>query len=468
MKQYDAVVVGSGPNGLAAALTMERAGRTVLVLEAGETIGGGCRTAELALPGCHHDIRTTSHPLTVSRLFRELETLIRWIESPVVMAHPFDDGSAAKVVRSISETAGSLGSDASAYKQLFSHFVDAGEQLVNELLAPFHVPRHPLSMGRFGRIAIRSAESVAKSRLESGHARALFAGMSAHSMLPLDQAGSAAAGLMLGTLAHLHGWPFAGGGSQMIVDALRSEIESLGGEIRTGVNVESMRDIPPAKAVLFDLAPVNMARIAGKELPERNRRSLARFRHGPGSFKIDYALDGPIPWRSMECGRAGVVHLGGTFEEIAAAERGVSRGQYPETPFVLVAQASLFDPTRAPAGKHTAWAYCHVPNGSTFDMTLRIENQIERFAPGFRDRVLAKSVMAPSDLVRYNANYIGGDIGGGSIDLRQRFMRPSVHWNPYSTPNPRLFLCSASTPPGGGVHGMCGHLEAKSALQRIL
>lgn len=470
VKQWDAIVVGSGPNGLAAAITLARAGRSVLVLEATETAGGGCRTAELTLPGFRHDVCATSHPLTSSRFFRERDETrfpIGWIEPPVEVAHPLDDGSAGFIVRSVDDTAAALGEDGNAYRRLFGPIVEAGLPLLDELLAPLHLPGHPLAMLRFGLHALQPAKGLSSRTFSTDQARALFGGLAAHSMLSLNQPGSAAAGLVLGALAHLRGWPFAAGGSQRIIDSLVVELLSLGGEIRTGVEVTSLTDLPESKSILFDLAPSNLARIAGSDLPAGYQRALGRYRHGPGSFKIDYALDGPIPWRTEVCARAGVVHLGGTFDEVAESEEAVTRGRIPGRPFVLLAQPSLFDPSRSPAGKHTAWAYCHVPNGSNVDMTERIERQIERFAPGFRDRVLARATMGPGGLERYNANYIGGDIGGGLQDLRQLFTRPVARWYPYATPNPRLFLCSASTPPGAGVHGMCGYAAAKLVLGRL-
>jgi phytoene dehydrogenase-like protein len=391
---------------------------------------------------------------------------LEWIDPPIALAHPFDDGTAAFMTRSVKETASSLGPDAAAYEQLMAPLVRDAERLAVQLLGPFKLPRNPVTMARFGFAGLRSAEGLAKSRFTGERAPAFFAGLAAHSMLLLDSAPTAAFGLMLAILGHAVGWPVPNGGSQSIIDALAAHLRSLGGEIRSGVAVESLDGIAENQAVLLDVTPRQLLDIAGNRLPNRYRARLGRYRYGVGVFKVDWALDGPVPWTAPEARLAGTLHLGGSMPEIAAAEHEAVSGRHPERPFVLVAQQSLFDPSRAPDGKQTLWAYCHVPHGSTEDMTERIERQIERFAPGFRDRILARSTMSSADLERYNPNYIGGDINGGSQDLRQLFTRPLPQRDPYRTPDPKLFLCSSSTPPGGGVHGMAGYHAANSALRR--
>jgi phytoene dehydrogenase-like protein len=376
-----------------------------------------------------------------------------------------DDGSAVVLDRSLDETARGLGPDAAAYRNLLAPLLDHWSDLVKELLGPPHFPQRPLLLARFGWHGLHSAAGLARSEFQDERTRALFAGMAAHAMLPLDQAVTAAFGLVLGSAAHAVGWPFPRGGAQRIADSLALHLRSLGGTIITGVCVESLGQLPPAKAVLCDIGPHQLAQIAGASLPAAYRRQLQRYRYGLGAFKVDWALSGPIPWRASACARAGTVHLGGTMEEIADATRTAWEGNYPERPFVILAQPSLFDSTRAPAGQHTAWAYCHVPHGSNFDMLKRIEDQLERFAPGFRSRVLARSVMSPAALQKRNPNLIGGDINGGVQDLCQMWLRPT--WRRYRTPLPHLFLCSASTPPGGGVHGMCGYFAAQAALKNL-
>jgi phytoene dehydrogenase-like protein len=466
--ELDAVVVGAGPNGLSAAVVLARAGLSVLVLEAGDTIGGGARTRELTLPRFRHDVCSAIHAMAVlSPFFRELPLGVEWVEPKFALAHPLDDGSVAIVERSVEATAARLDGDGGAYRHLIAPLVKNVDALLADILRPIlRVPRHPFVVGRFGIDAVRSAAAVAR-RFRGDRARALFGGCAAHSIVPLDRAGTASFGIVMAVSGHATGWPVAKGGSQAIPDALAKTLTSLGGEIRTGVRVQSMRDIPASRAVLFDVTARQLASIARDELPAPYIRRLERFRYGPGVFKIDWALDGPIPWRASECSGASTVHVGGTFEEIARREAEIWRGRNGERPFVLIGQQSLFDPTRAPDGKQTVWGYCHLPSGSTEDMTERIERQVERFAPGFRDRILARHTMSPARLERYNENLINGDIGGGANTLLQFVLRPLARLNPYTTPNPRLFLASSSTPPGGGVHGMCGYWAAKSALRRL-
>ncbi len=463
----DAIVVGAGPNGLAAAIELARAGRSVLVIEAEDTVGGGLRSAALTLPGFVHDVCSSIHPLALaSPFFRSLSLEVEWAQPAAPLAHPLDDGSTVMLERSLDRTADGLGVDAGAYRRLMRPFVDDAGALVPEILAPLHVPRKPLLLARFGALALRSAAGVVTA-FRAPRARALLAGLAAHSMLPLGRPPSAGFALLLGLLGHVAGWPMARGGSQRIADALLAELRRLGGEVRVGERVARLAQLEPARAVLFDVTPRQLVAIAGDALPSGYRRALTRFRYGPGVFKLDYALDGPVPWTAPECARAATVHAGGTFEEIAASEAAVARGAHPERPFVLIAQTSLFDPTRAPEGKHTLWAYCHVPNRSAVDMTERIERQIERFAPGFRDRILARRVMAPADIESYNANHVGGDISGGMADLSQLFARPVASLDPYRVPGTNVFICSSSTPPGGGVHGMCGYFAARAALRSL-
>ncbi len=469
---YDAVIVGSGPNGLAAAVELARNGQHVAVLEGGSTIGGGMRSAEITLPGFVHDLGSAIHPLGyASPFFRSLpleEHGLEWIHPEAPLAHPLDGGEAAVLERSIGATSTGLGVDAAAYRRLMEPLsADAG-RIANFFVGKPSVLRHPLALASAGKTSLlEDAESLAESVFEGEKARGLFAGNAAHSFLRLDRPPSAMFGLLLGTLGHAFGWPFPRGGSQTLADALASYLSSLGGEIYTDALVRTVDDVPRTRAILFDVSPLRLLDIAGEHFTEGYRNGLKRYRYGPGIFKVDFALDGPIPWEAEGCNRAGTVHLGGTLEEVKAGESAVSRGEHPERPFILLAQQSLFDTTRAPEGKHTAWAYCHVPNGSTFDMTERIEAQIERFAPGFRDLILAKKVAGTADLERWNPNLIGGDINGGYMDLKQLFARPMARPNPYSTPAAGLYLCSSSTPPGGGVHGMCGYLAARVALRYL-
>jgi phytoene dehydrogenase-like protein len=469
---YDAVVVGAGPNGLAAAVELARNGRSVAVLEAEGSVGGGVRSAEITQPGFVHDLGSAIYPLGyASPFFRSLpleEHGLEWIQPPAPLAHPFDDGSAAILERSVEDTGQNLGRDATAYTRLMRNIAQDTDTIASYFVGSPRLLRHPLSVAASGLRSLRSARSLAEDLFEGEHARGLFAGNAAHSFLPLEKPPSAMFGLLLGTLGHACGWPFPRGGAQKIADALASYLRSLGGEIYTGVRVRSVDEVPRTRAVFFDVTPHQLLDIAGRHFTGRYRRALKRYRYGPGVFKVDFALDGPIPWRAQECLRAGTVHLGGILDEISTGEAAVWRGEHPERPFVLLAQQSLFDASRAPKGKHTVWAYCHVPNGSTFDMTGRIEGQIERFAPGFKGRILAKSAMGPDDLERTNANLVGGDINGGVMDFRQLLTRPMLRLNPYSTPARGLYICSSSTPPGGGVHGMCGYLAARAALAASL
>jgi phytoene dehydrogenase-like protein len=466
---YDAVVVGSGPNGLAAAIVLARAGRSVLVREGAATAGGGARSAALTLPGFVHDVGSAVHPLAVASPFFETLPLhehgLHWIEPPTELAHPFDDGRAALLERSTEATGRTLGRDAASYRALMDPLVQRWKRVVVDVLAPLHLPRHPFLLARFGLRAIRSAKGLVESRFEEERARALFAGIAAHAVVGLTHAASAAFGLVLAIAGHAGGWPIPRGGSQSVADALISYLRSLGGEVVTGAPVRSIGELPSARMIFLDLTPRQVLQVAGERLPRRYRRALERFRYAPGVFKMDWALEAPIPWRAPECARAATVHVGGGLEEIAAAEDATERGEHAEKPFLILAQPTLFDPTRAPAGRHTAWAYCHVPNGSTVDMTSRIEMQIERFAPGFRDLILARHAMNPRDLERYNPNLIGGDIGGGAHTLGQLFFRPTVRRVPYATPVKGLYICSSSTPPGAGVHGMCGYHAARAALR---
>ena len=460
-------MVGAGPNGLAAALTLQLAGRSVLVLEAAERIGGGARTEELTLPGVLHDVCSTVHPLALaSPLFRRLPLGLTWAHPPLPLAHPLEDGSAVVLRRSVEETADGLGGDGAAYRSLVDPFVNRAVDLAEDVLAPQTVPRHPLLLARFGRHAARSAQGLA-SRFRGGRARALLAGLAAHSILPLDAPLSGGIGLLLGVLGHAVGWPFAGGGSAGITDALAGRLRLAGGEIRTGRRVSSRAELPRSAIAVLDLTPPQVLAVGGRTLSAGYRRALEGHTGGPGAFKVDWALEGPIPWRAEACAGAGTVHVGGTFEEIAAAEAAVAEGGHPQRPFVLLAQPSVADPSRAPEGTHVAWAYCHVPGGSGADMTDRIEDQVERFAPGFRDRIRARHVMGPRDLERHNPNLVGGDIAGGHRSLLAAVTGGRVGRSPYTTPVEGLYVCSAATPPGPGVHGMCGHLAASAVLSRL-
>jgi len=470
-----AVVIGSGPNGLAAAITLARAGLEVEVHEAEEQLGGGLRSAELTLPGFVHDVCSSVHPLGLaSPLFRALELNVDWVQPDAPAAHPLDDGTAVLLEHSLLATATGLGVDEEAYRELVGPLVGGWREVERVLLGPFPIsPRAVLRLGeRLGarglaaalRGALSSARALAEERFAEGRTRAWFAGHAAHSLLPLERRPSAGFGLALVVLGHVVGWPFPRGGSQRLADALAAKLRELGGEIRTASPVDSL---PQADVVLADVVPKELLRLAGGRLSEGYARHLHGYRHGPGAFKLDWALDGVIPWRAAACRRAGTVHLGGSLDEISASEWGAWRGRPAERPFVLLAQTSLFDSTRAPAGKHTAWAYCHVPNGSSEDMTERIEAQVERFAPGFRELILARHTMGPAELEAHNRNLVGGDLNAGTMDLGQLLFRPVRKLVPYRTPLEGVYLCSAATPPGGGVHGMCGYSAARVALKDL-
>jgi phytoene dehydrogenase-like protein len=467
----DAIVIGSGPNGLGAAIALAQAGRPVRVYEADQTIGGGTRSAALTGPGFTHDVCSTVFALVLaSPFFKKLPLGQHGLdlvhpESP--FAHPLDDGTAIVVERSVDATAESLDADdRRAYRDLVTPFVGKSTELMEALLGPVGL-RHPFLLASFGLIAVRSAVGLARSKFRGDRARAMLAGAAAHSMVPLEYAATAGYGLGLIIAAHALGWPVARGGSQKVADALASYLGSLGGEIVTGERIESLARLPASRAVLCDVTPRQFLRIAGDRVPARYGRRLERYRYGPGVFKMDWALSSPVPWRAKECRRAGTIHLGGTMAEIADGERAAWMGRVHDKPYVLVVQPSVFDASRAPAGKHTLWAYCHVPNGSTTDMTAAIENQIERFAPGFRDCICSRHSMASAEMERRNSNLIGGDIAGGAADLAQLFTRPIASFNPYATPLDGVYLCSSSTPPGVGVHGMCGYYAAQAALRRL-
>jgi phytoene dehydrogenase-like protein len=467
---YDAVVVGSGPNGLAAAVRLAQAGFSVIVLEANDVIGGGTRSGQLTLPGFVHDLCSAVHPLGLgSPFFRQLELEhhgLVWLQPEFPLAHPLGENRAAILQRSLAATAESLGQDRQGYQDLLEPLVSNWQELATEFLQPMlHIPDRPMALLPFVRRCFRSTSSLVKTWFTGEPAGALFAGLAAHSFLPLERTPSAAFGVVLGMLAHAVGWPSPRGGSQQIANALASLLRLLGGELLTGARIDDPAQLPKSRVVLWDLTPAQLLRIAGAQLPASYRHCLERFRYGPGIFKIDYALAEPIPWTAELCRRAGTVHVCGTFEEVAAAEREVTLGKQPDRPFVLLAQPTLFDSTRAPEGKHIAWAYCHVPRGSSVDMTTPIEAQIERFAPGFRDTILMRHTSDCAQLELSNANLIGGSIDGGATDLRQLIARPIFSSAPYRIPRAGWYLCSASTPPGGGVHGMCGFHAAETALR---
>lgn len=468
----DAIVIGSGPNGLAAAIALAQSGRLVRVYEAQDAIGGGTRSAALTQPGFVHDVCSTVHALALASPFLARLPLgahgLSFVHPEAPFAHPFDDGTAVVLERSVEATAAALGgSDARAYRTLLGPFVEASQGLMHSVLGPPGL-RSPFQLGRFAVHAIRSAEGMANRHFTDPRTRALLAGAAAHGMVPLDHLATSGFALGLMVAAHAVGWPVARGGSQHLANAMASYLRSLGGEIETGAAVESLDHLPPSRAVLCDVTPRQFLRIAGRRVPPRYRRRLECYRYGPGVFKMDWALSAPVPWRAAACRRAGTVHLGGSLEEIADSERAAWDGRVHDRPYVLLVQPSQFDTSRAPAGQHTLWAYCHVPHASSHDMTGAIERQIERFAPGFRDTITARHAMGPAEMERRNANLVGGDISGGAADIRQLLTRPVVSFDPYATPIAGVYLCSSSTPPGVGVHGMCGYYAAQSALKKTL
>jgi phytoene dehydrogenase-like protein len=469
MSKYDAVIVGSGPNGLAAAITLAQAGRRVLVIEGRDTIGGGARTAEMTVPGFRHDPCSAIHPLGImSPFFRSLplaEHGLEWIVPEISVAHPLDGGRAVAVTRSVEETAAGLGRDEGAYRRLVGPLAREWEAAVHDLMAPLRIPKNPLLYVRNSLAFLAPAAWVARAVFRTEEARAVFVGQSGHSMLPLTHPATGAFGMLLSMSAHAAGWPVARGGSQAISDALASYLRLLGGEIQCGWEVSTLDELPPARAYLFDTAPKGLLKIAGARMPAGYRRQLERFRYNQGIFKVDWALSEPVPWTAEACRRTATLHLGGTMAEIVASEAEVWEGKLPTNPYVLVAQQSVIDPTRAPAGRHTLWGYCHAPSGSTADLTDVIERQVERFAPGFRDTIIARATRNSVEMERYNPNYVGGDINAGVQDLRQQFTRPSFSITPYRTAIDNVYICSSSTPPGGGVHGLCGYFAAQAVLR---
>jgi phytoene dehydrogenase-like protein len=468
--EYDAVVVGSGPNGLAAAILLQQNGLSVLIIEGKDKIGGGLRTGELTLPGFLHDVCSAIHPMSAASPFFETLPLhqhgLTYIYPDIAAAHPFDNGSAALLKKSVEETAALLGEDSNAYLNLIKPLVKSWPGIAPDVLGPLHFPKHPVDMALFGLNALTPATQLAR-RFKTENAKGMFAGMAAHSIQPLTNAATSAIALVLMTNGHLKGWPVPKGGSKKIAEALASYFTSIGGKIETNRYISSLDQLPPAHAVLFDVTPKQLLTIAGHRFSSIYKWQLERYRYGMGVFKIDWALDAPIPFKAEAVKQAGTIHIGGTLEEIVQSEQQTSKGGHPDKPFVLLAQQSIFDPSRAPEGKHTAWAYCHVPNGSCKDMTEAIERQVERFAPGFRERILAKSTFNTRQLENYNPNYVGGDINGGIIDLAQLFTRPALRRSPYRTSAKGIYICSSATPPGGGVHGMCGYHAAKRALKDV-
>lgn len=468
---YDVVVVGSGPNGLSAAIALQKAGLSILLIEAASTIGGNMRSAELTLPGFIHDIGSAIHPLAAgSPFFASLplkEFGLEYIFPAYAAAHPFDDGTATVLESSVHKTASGLGIDGDSYSKLFSRLMNEWPMIESDVLGPFRIPHHPLAMANFGMKALLPANTLARKYFKGEKARGLFAGMAAHGLLPFSKMASAAAGLLLMIQGHRKGWPLIRGGTQQLANALSAYFVSIGGQIQTGFRIEKLMDLPSTRAVVLDLSPKQALQIAGYRFSSSYGNQLEKYRYGMGVYKLDWALDAPVPFTAASCALAGTIHLGNTYAEIASNEQLTADGKHPEKPFVLLAQQSLFDPTRAPDGKHTAWAYCHVPNGSVMDMRMAIEKQVERFAPGFRERILATHFMDTRELETYNPNNVGGTINGGVQDIRQLFTRPALRLSPYRTSAKGIYLCSASTPPGGGVHGMCGFQAAKRVLRDI-
>lgn len=467
--KYDAVVVGAGPNGLAAAIRLAQDDLSVLLIEANDKVGGGTRSAELTRPGFVHDICSAIHPMAAgSSFFRSLDLErfgLEWIHPEIPLAHPLDGGRAAVMFRSLEETASRLGSDERAYNRLMQPLRDNWDLLFDEIMGPMlHVPKRPLMLAKFGLNALQPAMMLTVRHFRTEESKALVGGIAAHSLLPLEAPASSAIGLVLAAAGHTVGWPMPRGGAQSLADALTAVFLSLGGEIQTGRRIEQLEELPPSEITLLNLTVHQFLRIAGAWLPPRYRRRLRQYRFGPAVFKVDYALSEPVPWAADICARAGTVHVGGTIDEIADSEHAVANGRHSDRPFILAAEHSRFDPSRVPNGGHTLWAYCHVPHGSTIDMTDPIERQIERFAPGFRDCIIEKSTLNSADLEKKNENIVGGDINGGTASLSQLITRPILSWNPYRTPIEGVYLCSASTPPGGGVHGMCGFRAAEQAL----
>jgi phytoene dehydrogenase-like protein len=469
--QYDAIIVGAGPNGLSAAIKLAQEGLKVAVFEASDIPGGGVRTMNLTLPGFSHDVCSAVHPLAAgSPYFKSLpldKYGLEWIYPEVSIAHPFDNGTAAFLEKSIEKTSHSLLEDAQKYRKWMGFLLEKWDLLKNQLLGPLRVPEHPLAMAQFGIFALQPAHFLAKNLFKEYRARALFTGMAAHAIMDLDKVVTSAIGMVLAILGHVEGWPMPKGGAQNFTNALVSHLKSLGGELITGQKIDSIKDLPQTRSILFDITPEQLLKIAGSYFPISYQKKLTNYRYGPGVFKLDWALDEPIPFKAKICDKAGTIHIGGTMDEIVESEKIVWKGRISEKPFVLLVQPSRFDPSRAPEGKHTAWAYCHVPNGSTFDMTTIIENQIERFAPGFKDIIIKRHKMNTSDFQSYNANYVGGDINGGVQDIKQLFTRPVRKWIPYATAREGIYICSSSTPPGGGVHGMCGYHAADAALSYL-
>jgi phytoene dehydrogenase-like protein len=471
VSEYDAVVVGAGPNGLVGAAVLAGAGLSVLVLDAADVVGGGTRSAALTRPGHVHDVCSAIHPLALaSPALRSLPLAdhgLEWVQPDAPLAHPLDGGRAAVLERSVDATGLGLGDDGAAYLRMMTPLVAAGPALIDGVLSPLSRPaaRAVAGLVRFGAAGAWPATRLARHRFGGDEAQALVAGLAAHSALSLRAPGTGGFALFLGLLGHAVGWPAARGGSQAIADALVAVVADRGGEVVLGHRVTTLADLPPAPIVLLDLTPRQLLDLGGDRFPAGYRRRLARYRYGPASFKVDWALDGPIPWTAPGCRRAGTVHLGGTIDEVARSESAVQRGRVTDRPFVLLAQQSRFDPTRAPAGEHNAWAYCHVPNGSPIDMTGAIEAQVERFAPGFRDRIIGRHVMGPAAIEAHDANYVGGDISGGSTDLTQILARPVASRSPWTTAAAGVYLCSSATPPGPGVHGMCGWHAAHAALR---